>query len=292
MEFKGIIPAVPTPFGGDDRIDLGILEDILGFLLKAGVHGLFVSGNAGEFYAMTDGEKREVLRASRRKVGDAVPIFFGSGSASTAEACRLTRMAESEGADAISAITPYLVKPSEEELYQYFKAICASTALPVLVYNNPTVTGVAVSPHLMTRLAEIDNLVGVKDSSGDLAITLEYLQIPKKDFIVLAGRDGLILSTLVHGGSGAISSVASACPELAVSIYTAFAEGDLERAKTQQMKFARLRQMFSLGTFPSVVKAALEIRGYPVGAPRAPVAPLAEAKRALLAECIRNVLDS
>ncbi|HWP68690.1 MAG TPA: dihydrodipicolinate synthase family protein, partial [Rectinemataceae bacterium] len=99
-------------------------------------------------------------------------------------------------------------------------------------------------------------------------------------------------STLVHGGYGAISSVASACPELAVSIYAAFAEGDMERAKTQQMKFAKLRQMFSLGTFPSVVKAALEIRGFPVGAPRAPVAPLAEAKRALLAECIRNVLES
>lgn len=292
MEFKGIIPAVPTAFSAADQIDIGILEDILGFLLNAGVHGLFVSGNAGEFYAMTDEEKRSVLRASRRVAGGKVPIFFGSGAATTADACRLTRMAEYEGADAISAITPYLIKPSEEELYQYFKAICASTVLPVLVYNNPTVTGVAVSPHLMARLAEIDNLVGVKDSSGDLAITLEFLQIPKKDFVVLAGRDGLILSTLVHGGNGAISSVASACPELAVSIYAAFAEGDMERAKIQQMKFAKLRQMFSLGTFPSVVKAALEIRGYPVGAPRAPVAPLAETKRALLAECIRNVLES
>ena len=273
MEIKGIIPAIPTPFTASGALNLKALEKMLEFLLAAGVHGIFAVGNAGEFYTLDQEEKQAVLKTTLKVVGGKVPVFFGAGSASTSEAVRLTKMAEAEGADAVSVITPYIIRPSEDELFGYYKAICASTKLPVLPYNNPSVTGVAVTPHLMNRLAHIENIAGVKDSCGDLAVTLEFLRIEKEGFTVLAGRDNLILATLMHGGKGAISSVASACPEIALAIYNAYASGDQEEALRQQMKFAKLRQLFSLGTFPTVVKAALQIRGFDAGSPRLPVAP-------------------
>jgi 4-hydroxy-tetrahydrodipicolinate synthase len=268
------------------------MEKMLGFLIKSRVNGIFAVGNAGEFYALDREEKRKVLKTTLKITSGQIPVFFGAGTASTAESVYLTRLAEAEGADAVSVITPFLIKPSEEELYQHYLAICEATKLPVLPYNNPSVTGVAISPRLMKRLSAIDNIAGIKDSSGDLSITLEFLQIEKKNFTVLAGRDGLILSTLIHGGSGAISSVASACPEIAVAIYESYAAGDMKGAVEAQMKFARLRQMFGLGTFPTVIKAALHIRGFSAGVPRLPVSPLPRGKYEELEACLNELLSS
>lgn len=291
MNMKGIIPAIPTPFTDSGALNIEELERMLAFLLGAGVHGIFAVGNAGEFYALDDDEKRLVLKTTLKMTAGKVPVIFGAGAATTAEAIRLAKMAEAEGADALSVITPFLIKPSEDELFSYYKDICAATRLPVLPYNNPAVTGIPISPALMRRLAVLDGIAGAKDSSGDLAITLEYLRISKPGFSVLAGRDGLILSTLIHGGPGAISSVASACPELAVAIYESYIAGDLPKAVAAQTKFAQLRSMVSLGTFPTVIKEALRIRGFDVGLPRAPVGPLAENKRKELSEYLHSVLQ-
>ena len=291
MDIKGIVPAVVTPFTPSAEVAWDEFARILEFLVNARVNGVFVAGNAGEFYALNDEEKLGLLRLAVKTVGDRVSVYFGSGAASTHEAVRLTRMAEKEGATAVSVISPWLVKASEEELYHHYRAVCEATRLPVLVYNNPSVTGNSISPALLRRLSEIDNLAGIKDSSGDLAITLEFLQISRENFSVLAGRDGLILSTLIHGGQGAISSVASAYPELAVAIYEAYSAGDLHKATEWQLKYAELRQLFQLGTFPSVVKAALEYRGFAAGAPRLPVSPLSPANRAVLEGRLASVLN-
>lgn len=292
MEIKGILPAIPTPFDERGALNLHELERMLDFLLAAGVHGIFAVGNAGEFYSMDADEKRAVLKTTVMRVAGKVPVLFGAGAATTAEAVRFTRMAQEEGADAVSVITPYLIKPNDDELLSYYEEVCAATTLPVLPYNNPAVTGVSISPTLMKRIAKIGNIMGVKDSSGDLATTLEFLREKKPGYAVLAGRDGLILSTLLHGGKGSISSVSSACPELAVKIYDDYTRGDIAGATEAQLRFAQLRSMFSLGTFPSVVKAALNLRGYRVGAPRPPVAPLSEAKMAELKAALDELLHS
>lgn len=291
MNIRGIIPAIPTPFDAHGHLYLPALEQLLAFLHRAGVHGIFAVGNAGEFYALSKEEKRDVLITTVKFVGGKLPVFFGTGAVTTREAVELAHMGESEGADALSVITPYLIKPSEDELFSYFKEICEATRLPVFFYNNPAITGVAATPRLIRRLAQIDNFMGIKDSSGDFALTIEFLRINKTGFSILAGRDNLILSTLVHGGSGAMSSVASACPEIALGIFRAFEEGNLEEALKQQMIFAQLRQLFSLGTFPVVIKECLRIRGIDVGMPRAPVAPLSEEKRRELADNLHAVLE-
>lgn len=290
MEIRGIIPAIPTPFTESGALNLPELERELAFLLQAGVHGIFAVGNCGEFYALSFEEKRSALTTAVKAASGKVPVYFGAGAATTVEAVRLAELAEAEGADILSVITPYLIKPTEDELFSYYKAICEATRLPVLPYNNPAVTGVSITPRLMHRLAALPNIQGVKDSCGDFATTLEFLRIDKPGFAVLAGRDNLILPTLMQGGKGAISSVASACPELALGIYRAYIAGDLAEAARQQACFAKLRSLFSLGTFPTVVKAALKLRGFDPGSPRAPVADLSEPKLAELKNALEEVL--
>jgi len=288
LDAKGIIPALVSPFSDSGSLNVAELRRLVGFLKESGIHGLFVASNAGEFYSLSDEEKVTILKTCLEVSGGSFPIYFGSGAITTSEAVRLTKTAESLGASAVSVITPYLVKCNDDELFEHYKAICESTKLPVLLYNNPAVTGLSISTKLAIRLSKLDNLRGIKDSSGNFAQTLEFLAI-SKEFQVLAGRDGLILSTLLHGGSGAISSVSCAFPELALGIYNNYVKGDLDAATSFQLRFARLRQTFELGTFPSVIKKALELRGFKVGRPRAPVAELDAAKTAQLKEVIKNV---
>jgi 4-hydroxy-tetrahydrodipicolinate synthase len=258
-------------------------------LLKAGINGMFIAGNAGEFYALSREEKLLLIRIARKTLGTDAPVIFGSGCATTAETAALTRQAEAEGADIITVITPYLIKPSEDELYEHFAAVLGATKLPVLLYNNPAVTGVPIPVRVAERLLAFDNLAGIKDSSGDMALTLDFIRIGKDRLSVLSGRDGLILSTLIHGGSGAVSSVASACPELAVDIYREFRAGRTEAAGEAQMKLANLRQQFSLGTFPAVIKEMLAIRGFNTGIPRLPVKPLSPANSEILRQVLREL---
>ncbi|MDR1901535.1 MAG: dihydrodipicolinate synthase family protein [Treponema sp.] len=288
-EIKGIIPAVITPFEDKGGVNYGEFSNLLFFLLKAGVHGVFISGNAGEFYALSTEEKISLIKTARKAVGGVIPIIFGSGCATTADTAALTRRAEAEGADMITVITPYLIKPSEDELFEHFASVLQATRLPVLLYNNPAVTSVPVSAKLAERLTRFDNLAGIKDSSGDFALTLDFIQTGKGRFSVLAGRDSLILSTLIHGGSGAVSSVASACPELAATIYREFSAGHIDAALEAQVKLASIRRQFSLGTFPSVIKEILSLRGFHAGAPRLPVKPLSPESRSILADLLKKL---
>ncbi|QQO08512.1 4-hydroxy-tetrahydrodipicolinate synthase [Breznakiella homolactica] len=285
---RGIIPAVITPFLENGSINFEEYKTLLQFLVKAGVNAVFISGNAGEFYSLTFDEKARLIKEAQKSIGNTVPIIFGSGAVTTEETVALTKMAESEGADVITVITPYLIKPTEDELFAHFSAVCGATKLPVLLYNNPAITSVPISSALVKRLLCFDNLVGIKDSSGDFALTLDFMHL-SKELQVFAGRDGLILATLLHGGAGAVSSIASACPELAVSIYRHFINNEMEKAVEAQHCLAKLRQCFNLGTFPSVVKEVLSMRGFSPGLPRKPVGPLPEEKRRILESTLRDI---
>lgn len=290
MKNKGIMTAVVTPFTAAGEIDYTTYRKLLELLIQKGIHGLFISGNAGEYYALTFKEKTELMKVTYEAVQRAVPIYFGSGASNTAETIALTKMAEEGGADAVSIITPSACRPSQDDLYAHYKAVAQSTHLPVLLYNNPAATGVSISSTLMSRLLEFDNIVGIKDSSGDFMLTLDFMSLAPGRLDVLAGRDGLILPTLMQGGSGAISSVSSAVPELAVAIYENYQKGNMEAAVESQNKFAALRSLFSLGTFPSVVKSALKLRGLDVGSPRLPVQALAKDKEEILEQKLHEIL--
>jgi 4-hydroxy-tetrahydrodipicolinate synthase len=276
-----------TPLTADDKVNESALRQLTQYLIEAGVHGLFALGSQGEFWALTADEKRRVLEIVVEEARDRVPVYAGTAAICTPETIALTRMAESVGVDAVSVLTPFFVSPSQDELYVHYRATAESTCLPVLLYNNPARAGVHISPGLVSRLSEIDNVVGIKDSSGDLSLAAEYIRSTPDDFTVLMGRDTLILASLLYGCKGAIAATANVAPGLAVAIYERFQAGDLEGARQAQERLAPLRGAFRLGTFPVVAKEALTLLGIEAGPARAPVGPLSDEKR----ERLRGILD-
>ena len=218
-----------------------------------------------------------------------VPVYVGTGTITTHESIVLSKMAEEIGASAVSVITPYFISPSEVELYEHYVAIAKSINLPVVLYNNRGRTGVNLSANLVARLSQIDNIVGIKDSSGDLTLTTEYIRSTSDNFSVLAGRDTLILATLLYGGKGAIAATANVAPKLAVSIYESFIQNKFTEAKKAQMMLVPLRIAFGLGSFPVVIKDALKLIGFDVGTCRCPVKSLDDKRKEELREILKSM---
>ncbi len=289
LEPKGIIPAMVTPFDDKDRINRAVLQELVGYLIDARVHGLFAIGSQGEFYALTKQEKRRITEIVVEEADQRLPVYIGTGAMTTKEAVSLTRAAERIGADAVSVITPCFISPSEDELYEHYVTIASSTKLPVLIYTNPSRTGIAMSPTLVARLSTVDNIAGIKDSSGDLSLTAEYIRNTGPDFSVLVGRDTLIYGALLYGAKGAIAATANVAPRLVVEIYEAYMRGDLENARRAQARLAPLRSAFGLGSFPVVIKDALELMGIRVGTTRAPVRSLDKPRQQKLREILEQL---
>jgi 4-hydroxy-tetrahydrodipicolinate synthase len=275
MKIHGIIPPVATPMQSNEDLDLPRLKWFLDHLIRQGVHGVFVLGTNSEFYALDEREKQQVIATAVEHVRKRVPVYAGTGAESTREAVRLTKLAEREGADGVSVITPYFVSPSQQEVYDHYRRIAENTALPVILYNNPsTCGGTKIDVDTVSRLAEIPNILGIKDSSGDLQNTLEYIRVVPECFAVMMGRDTLMYSALMFGARGAVPATANIAPALCAEIYNAFQNGDHAAAKAAQLRLNPIRLSLTLGTAPGGVKAALALLGMSLGPSRAPVAPL------------------
>jgi 4-hydroxy-tetrahydrodipicolinate synthase len=175
MDFqpKGIIPAMVTPVRSDGKINVESLRKLTNYLIEGGVHGLFPIGSQGEFYALTFEEKKRVLEVVIEETRGRVPVYAGTGAITSREAVALTQMAEAVGASAVSVITPFIIRPNESELIEFYTSIAKATRLPVLLYNNPARTGVNISVDFVVRASKVENIVGIKDSSGDLTLTAD-----------------------------------------------------------------------------------------------------------------------
>ncbi len=276
MKFKinGIIPAMVTPMDQKGNINKKALRNLTNYLIEGGIHGLFPVGSTGECYGLSLEQKKEVMGIVLDETNGRVPVYVGTGMITTKDTIKLTKMAADIGVDAVSIITPMFIRPNQDELYNHYKEIANSVDIPVLLYNNPARTGINVNAELIERLSKIDNIVGIKDSSGDMTLTGEYIRRTSEDFSVLVGRDTLILSTLVYGGKGSISSTANLVPELIVKIYDSYINGNFEDARKAQFAIAPLRLAFSLGTFPVVMKEGLKLIGIDVGNTLGPVESL------------------
>ena len=279
MQIRGIIPPVATPMQANEDLDLPRLKWFLDHLINSGVHGVFVLGTNSEFYAMDEREKQEVIATAVEHVKGRVPVYAGTGAETTREAIRLTKMAEKEGADGVSVITPYFILPNQQEIYDHYRRIAENTSLPVVLYNNPaTCGGVKIDVDTVARLAEIPNILGVKDSSGDLQNTIEYLRVVPERFSVLMGRDTLIYPAMIFGARGAVPATGNIAPKILVDIYESFVRGDQAASLAAQRKLNPVRMALTLGTAPGGVKAALQVLGMSIGPSRSPVAPLAPDK--------------
>jgi 4-hydroxy-tetrahydrodipicolinate synthase len=279
MQIHGIIPPVATPMRPDEELDLPRLRWFIDRLIGGGVHGIFVLGTNSEFYALDEREKQAVIATAVEHVNRRVPVYAGTGAESTREVVRLTQMAEREGADGVSIITPYFISPTQQEIHDHYRRIAEHTRLPVLLYNNPaTCGGVKIDVDTVARLAQIPNIAGIKDSSGDLQNTNEVIRCVPESFSVMMGRDTLIFPALLFGASGAVPATGNIAPVLLAEIYNAFRRGDLEASKAAQLRLNPLRLALSLCTPPGGVKAALEVLGQSIGPCRSPVSGLSADK--------------
>ena len=292
VNLRGIIPPVITPFDVRERYDPGAMKAILDYLIERGVHAVFVVGSVSEFYCLRLDEIKEVIRTSVRAVNGRVPVMAGTGAISTRDAVELSQYAESVGADALSVITPFFIKPTDEELYHHYATVARSVRIPVLGYTNPgRAGGMTLSAGLMNRLArEFENVVGIKDSSGDVESLIRYAAVCPPGFQVFTGRDTLVVDAVIHGGAGAVAGIANFAPELLVKVYELAVVGDITAARGAQQRILPLRDAQTLGSFPAVIKEASAMIGLPAGPTRRPTLPLSDQARAALRRVLVEAL--
>ena len=290
MRPEGIIPAVVTPFHENEEVNEEGLRELLRDLIGAGVDGVFTVGTGGEFWALTPEEKRRIYEITVEEAKGHCASYVGTCANTTSETIELTQAAKDVGADFVSILSPLFTRPTQQQLYEHYRAVAEAVDIPILLYSNPERTGSNIDTGTTVRLArDCKNIVGIKDSSGSLSQTLDYMEECPDDFSVVMGRDTMIYAAFVHGASAAIAATANVTPDLAVGIYKEFKAGNLDAARDKQRALHPVRKSFSIGTHPAAVKAATEMRGIPVGAPRAPVSRLNDAQMEELKELLKEV---
>jgi 4-hydroxy-tetrahydrodipicolinate synthase len=276
--FKGAIPALVTPFR-NGAVDEDAFVALVERQISAGVHGLVPVGTTGETATLSHEEHRRVVELCVKTAAGRVPVIAGAGSNSTEEAIELVRFAKTVGADGALVVSPYYNRPSQEGVYQHYKAINDAVQLPVLVYNVPSRTGSDVSNETVARLAKLPNIVGIKDATGDLSRpSLMRLDCPE-DFVLLSGDDPNALGYMAHGGHGCISVTCNVAPEAFAAFMNACMAGDWAAARDKQDQLIRLHKALFLDASPAPTKFALAHLGLCAEDVRLPVTPCAEAVR-------------
>jgi 4-hydroxy-tetrahydrodipicolinate synthase len=257
---KGSIVALITPFknGG---IDEKGFQSFVDWQIKEGTHGLVPCGTTGESPTMSHEEHNRVVELCIEAAGKRVPVIAGTGSNSTEEAISLTRHAKKAGADAALIVTPYYNKPTQEGLYQHFKAIAEAVDLPIIVYNIPPRCVVDISVETMARIAKLPNIIGVKEATGDVTRFTRHRRVIGKDFVQLSGDDALALAQMAHGGVGCISVTANVAPRQLSEFQNACLGGDFVKARSLHDRLAPLHEALFAETSPAPIKYAVSLLG-------------------------------
>jgi 4-hydroxy-tetrahydrodipicolinate synthase len=269
----GVVPALVTPFKENERIDYTAWQVMVDMLIDSGVHGLFVAGSQGEFYALDMEERTVAMRFCKQAIAGRVPVYANVGCVTTRDTVALALQAQALDVDAIVVVTPYYVMPSQQELVEHYVEVCRAVRLPVMAYNFPLHGGVEIEAGTIAQIAkQCPNLVGLKDSSGrlDQAVTYQNAVTDRK-FLVFTGGDHLLLPGLEAGCAGTVTASANLAPRLFVDLYEAFRAGNRSEAARLQALATELGSVIMAHTFPSVIKDALGMIGLPMGPCRRPV---------------------
>jgi 4-hydroxy-tetrahydrodipicolinate synthase len=286
--FGDLITAMVTPFDDDGNVDFDEAQKLAAWLMDHGSDGLVVAGSTGEASTLTDAEQRDLWKAVKEAVGGRGKVIGGTGSNDTAHAIFLTKAAEEDGLDAALVVTPYYNKPPQAGLLAHFRAVAGSTSLPVIVYDIPARSVTKIEHATLIELAQIENVVAVKDAVGNVQGAARLVADAPEGFQVYSGNDADTLPWLSVGAVGVIA-VAShvAGPQMAEMIRL-FTSGDPEGARKIHLDLMPVFDAMSLTTNPIPVKAALELMGHPVGGPRLPLVPADDAQRARLKDVLTS----
>ncbi|MCK8826245.1 4-hydroxy-tetrahydrodipicolinate synthase [Natroniella acetigena] len=271
MGFGEVLTAMITPFSDDLTVDYEGAVELAEYLINNGSDGLVVLGTTGEVPTLKVEEKIELLEVIINAVGDQTTIIAGTGSYSTQDSIELTKKAEQIGVDGVMLVTPYYNKPPQDGLYEHFKSIAAVTSLPVMLYNVPGRTGRNIEPETVAKLSEIDNIVAIKEASGDVDQAIMIRRMTADDFEIYSGEDILTLPLLSIGGSGVVSVAAHLVGDQIKEMVTAFKAGKIEEAAQKNEELNKLFKTMFTTTNPIPVKTALALIGQPAGRLRPPL---------------------
>ena len=287
--FHGSLTALVTPMNEDGRIDEDAYARLIDWQIAEGTAGLVPVGTTGESPTLSHEEHKRVVELAVAGAKGRVPVLAGAGSNSTAEAIGLAQHAQKAGADGVLVVTPYYNKPTQEGLYRHFKAIAESISIPLVIYNIPGRSVIDMTVETMARLAEIKNIVGVKDATANLTRPLHTRRACGADFIQLSGEDHTLVAHLANGGHGCISVTANVAPRLCAEVHAAWARGDVKEALDIQMRLLPLHDAMFCESNPGPVKYAASLLGFGTNTVRLPLAPVAEASAARIKAAMLEV---
>lgn len=273
---KGVVVPIITVIDKDEKIDEAGMRKQVDFAIENGLQGILAFGSNGEFYQLEEDEMERGLKIMVSQAAGRVPVYFGIGAINTKKAIRLAKMAVTNGAACVSVLQPMFLKPTHDELYRHFKAIAeAIPETPVLLYNNPGRVGYGLNADIVTELAhDVENIVGMKDTSGDITLTEECVRRNRDvDFKVFGGKDTLLYASLCVGAVGGVCTAGNFMPGLIEDVYQKFVAGDYAGSREAQFKLNPVRLAMDKASFPVAAKDMANIRGQEVGDPYLPSLP-------------------
>ncbi|MBH0160928.1 4-hydroxy-tetrahydrodipicolinate synthase [Fictibacillus sp. 26RED30] len=288
MNFGSISTAMVTPFDSKGNIDFGRTTKLVNHLLNNGTDSLVVAGTTGESATLTTEEKIALFKHVVKVVDGRVPVVAGTGSNNTKASIDLSKKAEEIGVDAIMIVAPYYNKPSQEGIIAHYKAIASAISLPIMAYNIPGRSVITFSVETVLRLAEVPNIVALKDAGGNLDTMSEVIENTPDDFVVYSGDDGLTLPSLAIGSAGIVSVASHVIGNEMQTMIKAFSNGENKEAARIHRKLLQVMQELFKAPSPAPVKTALQLRGLDVGGVRLPLLPLNQSER----EALSNRLNS
>ncbi len=286
--FKGSITALVTPFR-NGKVDEAAFTRFIDWQIAEGTHGLVPVGTTGESPTLDHDEHKRVIELTVIAAKKRVPVIAGTGSNSTAEAVELSQYAQEAGADAVLVVTPYYNKPSQEGLYQHYKAINDAISIPIIIYNIPGRSIVDMSVQTMASCYELKNIAGVKDATANLARPSQTRAALGSDFCQLSGEDATALGFMAHGGAGCISVASNVAPRLCAEFQNACLAGDFKKALALQDRLMPLHDVLFVETNPGPVKYAVSRLGFGTAEMRLPMVPISEASRKAVDNVLRQL---
>jgi len=291
LRIEGVLVPNVTPFNQAGDLDLSALRRLIDIWLDAGVSGFVVNASTGEGPLLSRDEQITLIELMLEEVDGRALVIAGTGSIGTRETIEFTKDANDCGVDAALVVTPYFFKPSDEEVFHHYAMLMDSVDLPVILYNVPKFTGYSVKPKVIEKLSfECDNLVGVKDSGGDISLIAEIIRLVNDRVSILSGSADTFLPTMMLGGKGAILAIANVFPEICVRIYNAFREGNYSEAGVLQIKASFINKVLVKERNQiASIKAVMNYRKWYAGLPRRPLMPLPKGEDEILLNILRDL---
>jgi 4-hydroxy-tetrahydrodipicolinate synthase len=290
-KFEGTFVVAVTPFTSGEELDLEALKENIDYYIENGVHGVVVGGSTGEFAALSVEEHKKIIETVVERVNGKVPVIAGTGACATRRVIELTKYSEDVGADGAMIIPPFYSKPKENELYEHYRKIAESVNLTIMLYNNPWTSKVDMQPDFIAKLAEIENIRYIKESSGDVTRIWRIINLTKGKMTVFCGADNLALESFLMGARGWVCVAANIFPRHMSRLFElACLEKNIEKARTLYSELLPLLNFLEeTGKFTHLAKAGLEILGRKAGPPRRPLLPVDEKERQELKRIMEGI---